>query len=344
MSRGNSKSDDPMPRFNHSVPEFVLNHFAKDGQICVFDKHSLKNFKLPPYRAMGERDFNNVYIDDVVVSFENRFCHVENLAAPIISKIVREKSLSHLSPMELGTLHIFTALQLVRSKSRRLDHDATTQEIKRRWPEAEINPFPGRIEDSELTKLSSLKFAFDNLDKLAEPLIVKHSFLMILDCTDDLYISDNPVVMHNARTFGPYGNLGLAVPGIEIYFPLSPNVVLAYFCPSTLKQIEEELRRAEEQVSSFFATKMLSRTGMSATDTADLNEMRAEIKRSRDYYYLLKEHRTVPMDGQNVLFLNSLQMRSSYRFVAASRPNFSFAKKSLSERPHWKEGMRVKVS
>src|SRR5437867_1963888 len=37
------------------------------------------------------------------------------------------------------------------------------------------------------------------------------------------YLGDNPVCLHNARTFGPYGNLGLAVPGIEIYLPLSSN-------------------------------------------------------------------------------------------------------------------------
>jgi hypothetical protein len=68
--RGNIEA---LPRFNHSVPEFILNRFASDGQICVFDKHSLKAFKAPPKRTMGERDFHNVYIDDIVVSFEHRF-------------------------------------------------------------------------------------------------------------------------------------------------------------------------------------------------------------------------------------------------------------------------------
>jgi hypothetical protein len=333
-----------MPRFNHSVPEFVLNHFARDGKLCVFDKHSLKEFKLPPKRAMGERDFNNVYIDDLVVSFENRFTHIENLAAPIISEIVRTKSLFPLGPMELATLHTFTVMQLTRSKSRRIDQAAITKEIKRRWPDAEINPFPDRIEDFELTKLSALRVTFENLEQLTKPLVLKHLFLMVRDCRDDVYISDNPVVMHNPRTFGPYGNIGLAVPGIEIYYPLSPDVVLAYFCPSSMRHIEEEQVKAEKQASSFFATKMLSRYGITPADTAQLAQMRAELKRSKDYFHLLKEHRVVPMDAQSVLFLNSLQMRSSYRFIAASRPNFSFARKSLSERPHWKEGVRIKIA
>jgi|HubBroStandDraft_1064217.scaffolds.fasta_scaffold1279154_1 hypothetical protein len=62
-----------LPRYNHYVPEFVLNYFATRGKVCVFDKHASKSFKLPPKRAMCERDYNNVYVDDVIISFENRF-------------------------------------------------------------------------------------------------------------------------------------------------------------------------------------------------------------------------------------------------------------------------------
>jgi hypothetical protein len=204
-----TKTDtESLPRFNHSVPEFILNYFARGGKICVFDKHSLKEFKLPPKRAMGERDYNNVYVDDAVVSFENKFTHIENLAAPIISEIVRTKSLAHLDPMELATLHIFTILQLTRSKSRRMDQDAVAKEVRRRWPDVEINPFPDRIDDFELTKLSALRVTFENLEALSRPLVLKHPFLMVRDCRDDVYISDNPVVMHNPKTFGPYGNAG----------------------------------------------------------------------------------------------------------------------------------------
>lgn len=331
-----------MPRFNHSVPEFILNHFAIGGKICVFDKHSQKAFKLPPKRAMGERDFHNVRINEAVISFENKFTRLENLSAPIITKIVERKALDHLRPMDIATLNMFVVLQLTRSKSRRLDQEAVTNEIRRRWPEAEINPAPDLIEDSEFEKLSALQITFDNLSDLTKPLVLKHMFLMVRDCPDDVYISDDPVVMHNAKTFGPYGNIGLAVPGVEIYFPLSPDVVLAYLCPTSMKEIEKEHAESEKRASMLFATQLLSR-GISPTEVRHLEQMRSEIKRSKDYYRLVKEYRVAPMDSQNVLFLNSLQVRASYRFVAAARPNFSFVKRALSERPHWKEGRRVKV-
>ena len=75
---------------------------------------------------------------------------------------------------------------------------------------------------------------------------------MVKDCKDEVYISDNPLVMHNQKDFGPYGNIGLAVPGIEIYYPLSPNTILAYMCPLALKKTEEAHAKADKSVAAFF--------------------------------------------------------------------------------------------
>src|SRR5664279_4344786 len=181
-------NSDRLPRFNHYVPEFILNYFATSGKVCTFDKHSLKEFRLPPKRAMGERDYNNFHMDDVVVSFENRFTHVENLAAPVISQIIKNRTLDSLDPMDLAKLHLFVVVQLMRSKSRRLDQDAIVNEVRKRWPDAEINPHPERIADFELAKLAALKGTFEKLDQLAEPLTLKHLMLMVRNCKDNLYI------------------------------------------------------------------------------------------------------------------------------------------------------------
>jgi len=40
------------------------------------------------------------------------------------------------------------------------------------------------------------------------------------------YTSDFPVVKHNELDFGPYGNLGLRNRGVQIYFPLTPWMLL----------------------------------------------------------------------------------------------------------------------
>jgi hypothetical protein len=96
------------PRYNHYVPRFVLDNFASNGKLSMFDKHTLKTFKLPPYRAMGEKDFNNIRIGDKLLSFENRFTYIEDRAAPIISRIVQRQSLASLTcqTLQVSTAHV----------------------------------------------------------------------------------------------------------------------------------------------------------------------------------------------------------------------------------------------
>jgi len=81
--------------------------------------------------------------------------------------------------------------------------------------------------DQEFEKFSSLEFAFSHLEDFTAAMAPKHSYLLVKDCPGELYISDNPMVMHNNKDYGPYGNIGLAVPHIEIYY----QIVLAYMCP-----------------------------------------------------------------------------------------------------------------
>jgi hypothetical protein len=333
-----------LPRYNHSVPQFLLNRFARKGQLWIFDKHTQKEFKLPPHRAMVERDSNNVATADIIISFENRFTFLENKAAPVIEKIVASRSLQNLTPMELATLHTFVVLQHLRSKSWRVNQDSVTNEIKKRWPEVKTNPHPDLIEESALAKLSWLKSAFDNLGEYSAILSSKHCFLMVKDCADDTYISDTPVVMHNHREFRRYGNIGLAVPGIEIYCPLSPDVTLAYFCRTLLAEMEKVHEEAHGKISSFFGTKFLSRNGLSKKDLEALTGAKAEVARAKMYYRLIQNERIVSADSANILFLNSLQVAWSYRHLAASKREFAFARKALSERPHWTQGRRITVS
>jgi hypothetical protein len=342
--KSNDAASERLPRYNHYVPKFILNNFAIGGKICVFDKHLLKEFKLPPYRAMGEKDFTNVKYGDEILSFESKFTHIENFAAPVIKKILEQKSLNALDPMEAAALHVFVLVQHSRSKRRRLDHDIITEEIKKRWPDAPVNPWQDHITDSELTKFLTLDFAFSDLEEMAGYFIRKHSYLMLRDCKDEIYTSDNPLVMHNQKQYGPYGNIGIAVPHIEIYYPLSPDIVLAYMCPLTLKEIETEQQTFDQKIASFFGKKFLSPMGVSQKDSADMAKARIEIERSRQYYAMIKNERLVPMNPENVLYINSLQVASSYRYLAARKSEFGFARKALSERPHWKEGRKLQVA
>lgn len=53
----------------------------------------------------------------------------------------------------------------------------------------------------------------------------------------EFWTSDNPVVKYN-----PYGNLGLIIDGIQLFFPLSPKFslcILDPFCYSNFKEYKE---------------------------------------------------------------------------------------------------------
>lgn len=335
--------NEKLPRYNHYVPRFILENFAENGQLSIFDKHTLKQFKLPPYRAMGERDFNNVVVEDGVLSFENRFTHLEDLAAPVISRIVRQKSLLGLTPMQVATLHTFVVTQLLRSKRRRLDQALVNSEIKKRWPDVEVNPLKESMADNDFEKFFSLEFIFNNLNELASALVAKHLFLMVKACEGELYISDNPMVMHNSKDYGPYGNIGLAVPHIEIYYPLSAETVLAYMCPLTMKETKEAHAAAEREVNALFSRFFLSPAGLTSAHKAEIKRLRSEIDRAKTYFAMIEVERTVPITSENLQFLNSLQVSRSFRYLACRKNDFTFATSALSEKPNWKEGIGIKI-
>jgi Protein of unknown function (DUF4238) len=119
--------------------------------------------------------------------------------------------------------------------------------------------------------------------------------------SDPFFVSDNPIALHNQNDFGPYGNLGLAVPGIEIYFPITPTLTLTFFEPSILERLDTLSRHGEELIRA-------AQTGGRAHCA-----------------------------NENVMFLNSLQVINASRFVMSVTKNFALATRMLEEKPHLRQ-------
>ena len=140
------------------------------------------------------------------------------------------------------------------------------------------------------------------------------------------YISDNPITLQNSVDLGPYGNIGLAVQGIEIYFPLSKSLVLGMFC----KSHEKETRKAYEQY------KFLK--NIASND---------ELKSFGDIPYIshimdgFENKATVPYEVESVINHNSLQVYYSSRFVFSSKNDFSLAKKMIRDNPKIRNGPKM---
>jgi len=74
---------------------------------------------------------------------------------------------------------------------------------------------------------------------LCIPLINK--IWVLLESNKKFYTSDNPIVRQNTINRNPHrGTLGINSDGIEIYFPLSPSLVLCLFCERAYSWLKEK--------------------------------------------------------------------------------------------------------
>lgn len=140
------------------------------------------------------------------------------------------------------------------------------------------------------------------------------------------YISDNPIALQNKKDFGLYGNIGLAVKGIEIYFPLSKSLTLALFCPS----IEEELRETFDKYKILLRENPML-ISQNFKDPQIFEETMAGFLHNK----------TVNFTNDNVINHNSLQVKYASRFVFSSTDDFSLAEEMIRMYPHIKEGPKM---
>lgn len=141
------------------------------------------------------------------------------------------------------------------------------------------------------------------------------------------FLGDNPITLQNATDMRPYGNLGLAVKGIEIYFPLTSTRALAMWCPT----ISEQLIKSGEQLQMLrsLAPQMLK----GLKDEEGLERLAAAVKNGTPLAY-------GPVHLEN---FNALQVSNAERYVFSNGENFELARRMLSTHPHLSKGPRMKA-
>lgn len=141
------------------------------------------------------------------------------------------------------------------------------------------------------------------------------------------YVSDNPVVLQNSNDFGPYGNLGLAVCGIEIYLPLSSTLMLAMYCPS----IREQKIRQKQQIEF-----LLARAPQQLPAHIRPFEVLEHVRRFTDYNLM-------PLRPENVTRYNALQIEYAEQYVFCEQHEFYLAKQMLADDERFRTGPRFTV-
>ena len=305
----------------HYVPQFLLRgfHTGNEAQIWAFDKTTSKSFTTAIDKVASEHGFYNVdgsaQLDDVIQKFEEA-------TAPIIKEIRERKSLAGIDEYKRIWLSGFTALQYVRTKAfserskdmmRQIAHVVTqrsggelSEQVRKQLGMDE----PGTEHEKALsTILGLVRPAVDELQK-------KHMILYRSDGSLLFCIGDSPVALHNTLNPGDgiRGTLGLAVPGIEVYLPISKDLVLAYMCPS----IAVSCIGLEEEARSMGFTHV----------------------HAGPYLRAIKHGTAVLMEREHIRFQNSLQLGFAERFVYSSVDNFEDARDVLAGNPRQRTGPR----
>ena len=224
------------------------------------------------------------------------------------------------------------AVQFVRTKEHRLKFEKIGELLfdalkKRGISDEEIQDDFKIDSDSDRDKIVGIQSILD-AKEFVPYFLNKVWVLLETSEKNPFYISDNPITLHNEKKHGLYGNIGLAVKGIEIYLPLSSTHCLALFCPSLM----EEFTKARDNL------KMLDNL------PPELAGIVSGIPdETRNFLEDLFSGRSVRAIPDNVTMLNSLQVMYSSRFVYCKHGSFELVQQMIKENESFRTSLQPRV-
>lgn len=317
----------------HTVPRFLLDHFGfgkkgKKRKLYTFDKQSEKIFQQSVYDATTRNGFYNIEGHPDQVSLESILGIYETTAAPIIKKIITERSLSWVSDEDRYKLSAFIAVQRARSYAEFSKINHMVNLFAERLPIFEGGE--DIVEDdlggdkSVERKNFFLSMVLKQEETIAH-LMNKDWILYETTPKDPFYISDNPITLHNDIDMGWRGNRGIALKGIQIHLPLSSTFTLVLTCPS----IKNSALEGKKLIEMYAArTPHLLET---LDDPAGILELANAYEKG------------IPLaqNSQNVIFLNSLQVEFAEQYVFCEKEKFSLIKEMMVRDKRYRSGPRM---
>jgi hypothetical protein len=331
----------------HYVPEVVLSLFAEGAgkeRLCVFDKHSGRAFPGPTavQKLCKEGGFYTADAGNGTVSVENAFHELENEYRKVAGKVIAARSLVGLSAQEFGTLVGFVCVQYLRVPRQRKAFEQLTKVITDKV--RAIAPKASNLREFEL---SDNEIRLQHLEAIAKVSVEGTNilsgyiwFLMEPEAGYGLWTSDCPVVMHNEeKSF--YGGLGFASPGVQIYFPLTPHLLLACWHPVVAGQLLKQRDTGRADLNWMKGQYTLGLKGDKAALAADIDKMEDALKPIEHVINAFETGGSARVSTENVRHFNRLQFQWSYRFILCAEGAFDDAAKMLKEHPHLKTGIAI---
>lgn len=311
---------------HHYVPRLLLRNFrgGTKKRIHVFDKHTGRSFATSEDRIAAERGFYDLP-GFTHSPFERALGIVESETAGVLKRLVTSQSLADITKDERGLLALFGALQFVRVPFWRIQYEQVNRLFREAMATRGIDP--DKVGLTELTPEQVKEFGLSSLSSSVDfmPYLLEKDWILMRASTASLYISDNPLVLHNSDDHRPYGNLGLAVRGVQLYLPLSGTLALCMCCPSLRSRAESALSSAQSPLRLH-----------KGADEA--------VKRLSGFAQALRTSATIHASQANVDHLNSLQVRSSARYIFSPEANFGLAREMLRDHPELSSGASLEIA
>lgn len=330
------------PKNHHYVPQFLLKNFCfgKKKKVWVYDKKTDKEFETNIRNIASETKFYELKGKDLIksadkewkklvseapesirealdkgefnVSLEEGFNTLEGNSRNIIKRIIKNESLTGLTKEEKIVLALFLSVQLVRTKTYidkiKCVNDMLVEKLTGMGFTNEQAEESVPVNDKDL-KFLHMKQIVD-AEKFVPHFLNKIWVLYKAPPGSSFYIGDNPIVLQNQNKSKFYGNLGLAVKGIEIYFPIAKNYAIALFCPSIgdmFDDVEQKIQMYPEYLPK------------------EKTEYSLRMIRS------IKAGLVVELLSTSVENLNYLQVVFSSRFVFGHKKEFSLVKEMIKD-------------
>lgn len=341
----------------HTVPRFLLDKFSfetggKRGRLFTFDKLNEKCFEQTVFDATTMNSFYNFVDHPDSISLEPVLGVYEDQAAPLIKKIVEEKSIHWLSEKDKYKLAEFIAVQQSRTNTRLQLIERIASALDTRL--TQMNPSGEKVETGfGMEGSNDRKNIFlDGILSQAEiiSILLEKSWILFETTKENpFFISDNPVTLYNSINMGVRSNLGIALEGIEIYIPLSSTITLGLICPSIAKlktQQAAEISNKPKIVDVFnkldASQKRLFLDSAGQTEVEFLQAVK-NLNSCIEMAESFEDGSSYLIQDKELKHLNSLQVAQSERYVFSTIDDFEVVEKMLAMNGQNKYGPSVKI-
>lgn len=327
----------------HYVPKLLLRGFlsgdpkrAVKEQVHVLDLEAGKSFPTSIDNIMGERRFNEFWVDDdVLATIEPWTGRIESHLAPIIERIRARKTLER-TPEEIANLAFLMAFQFVRTKGMRLMPERIDAQLRLHVKRMGFDPakVDGLMNlDEEGLKKEHIRHQVQNLEKYVEIMAEKEFFLMTPPDGRSFYLGDHPVVLHNdePRTVHT-GHLGIGAAYIQIYLPLSSDILLCAYDKAVLGQMMKASDEARNKELAGYALSKLIAGEISAAQMKQAIDAARDLDPVAAMIRAIRAGQPIAVGPEQVQCYNSLQAFFAHRFVIDPDDSFAVAREMIGER------------